>query len=595
MPNSDVTRSDSGDKFPVAAARDRDMASAAELLAALPAGVSWPVDDFPVGFLVLVDEEAVIANVRWTTLTGIEVEDSVGDGWWAAVHSEDRDDLAVAVRAAVDGDQVADWRVVGTCATWVRAHLRPTETGSRGTCLMAVTEIDPPDTGSAASTTCDSLTGLVDRATFMLEVTRSIDQVPAGGGPSAVLFIDLDHFKEVNDSYGHQVGDQVLVAACRRVRSVLRAGDLLGRLGGDELAVLIPTIDEPDEMFRLAERIVRVCDDAFTIDGEVVQIGASVGVALSDGDARTATALVDNADRAMYRAKAEGRGRWSVFAPTPGQHQRDHSLEVRVTLDQVGRSILQAKRHITALWRDVIDLRGDPFSTSLVDVSHALHSAALVLDRHATRFGSAPTRSSSLARAASMSQLIEAGSDAPDPGRASDAQLTTTAEGIMTAAGDPTRPEDLAAEYGSVTVDLAGDSVRVRMWGEHDLSTVGLLSTALVEAIVADDGDVVVDLSDVVFMDAATMGVLVRGNALLVSRDRHLTVRSPKFAQRRLLEICGLANLIEPTPAEELSQGQGAVTPLETWVEVPATPRTTESSLPAKAELARDDLERSRR
>lgn len=165
----------------------------------------------------------------------------------------------------------------------------------------------------------------------------------------------------------------------------------------------------------------------------------------------------------------------------------------------------------------------------------------------------------------------------------------------MTAAGDPTRPEDLAAEYGSVTVDLAGDSVRVRMWGEHDLSTVGLLSTALVEAIVADDGDVVVDLSDVVFMDAATMGVLVRGNALLVSRDRHLTVRSPKFAQRRLLEICGLANLIEPTPAEELSQGQGAVTPLETWVEVPATPRTTESSLPAKAELARDDLERSRR
>lgn len=113
------------------------------------------------------------------------------------------------------------------------------------------------------------------------------------------------------------------------------------------------------------------------------------------------------------------------------------------------------------------------------------------------------------------------------------------------------------------------------MWGEHDQGTVGLLLGAMAEAVATDDLDVMVDLSDVAFMDGSTVGALDRGRALLADRDRNLTVQSPTPFQRRLLQICDLADLIEPTRAGERSQEPGAATPLETWVEVPADRRVT--------------------
>lgn len=240
---------------------------------------------------------------------------------------------------------------------------------------------------------------------------------------------------------------------------------------------------------------------------------------------------------------------------------RDRALEAGAALDEAAGAIERAERRTSALWREVVGRGDDPFSTSLVDVSHALHHAARVLDRHAMHYAVGPTRSTAPAGRDPVRGLIGTGSE--------------------------------VLEAGGVTVERDGGRVRVRMWGEHDLSTVGLLSTSLVEAIAANDQDVVVDLGDVVFMDASTVGALVHGRALLAGRDRRLTVQSPRPIQRRLLQICDLADLIEA--ADGTPPRSGATTPLETWVEVPATSRDLEPVPKMRAESRRDDPERSRR
>lgn len=150
----------------------------------------------------------------------------------------------------------------------------------------------------------------------------------------------------------------------------------------------------------------------------------------------------------------------------------------------------------------------------------------------------------------------------------------------MAASGDSTGHEDMVLEPGRVRV--AGDGDRTVVWlsGEHDLATVGLIDTALVEAMTVDNLDVVVDLSKAAFIDAATLGALVGGREQLVSRGRCLTVRSPPRFPRRVLELSGLADLIETAPSSGTPQDHGASTALGTWVEVPPTARQSERSPP---------------
>lgn len=129
--------------------------------------------------------------------------------------------------------------------------------------------------------------------------------------------------------------------------------------------------------------------------------------------------------------------------------------------------------------------------------------------------------------------------------------------------------DEVFSEPGGVRVVGEGDRTAVWMWGEHDLATVGDLSTALVEAVTVAGRDVVVDLGDVEFMDASTLGSLVRGRHLLEGRGRRLTVRAPRRSPRRLLVISGLAELIESPPPDEMPPGGCAHSALKTWVEVP--------------------------
>ena len=128
----------------------------------------------------------------------------------------------------------------------------------------------------------------------------------------AVLYVDLDRFKQVNDTAGHATGDAVIIAAAERMSHIVRRTDLVGRLGGDEFAILCTGVLNVDEVTAMAERIVESLAQPFSHHGVDVTIGASVGVAISKDGELDHDALLAEADAALYQAKADGRGRWCL-------------------------------------------------------------------------------------------------------------------------------------------------------------------------------------------------------------------------------------------------------------------------------------------
>ena len=160
----------------------------------------------------------------------------------------------------------------------------------------------------------DPLTGLANRAYFLERIERAVQQRRADPSPLAVLLLDLDDFKTVNDTLGHAAGDQLLIAVAERVQLVIRTGDTLVRLSGDEFAVIVDTGDDP---VRTAERIVRGLEQPFTIDGAELLVGGTVGVAelpLADRSVDADT-LMQQADIAMYSAKRGGKSQVARYEP----------------------------------------------------------------------------------------------------------------------------------------------------------------------------------------------------------------------------------------------------------------------------------------
>ena len=159
----------------------------------------------------------------------------------------------------------------------------------------------------------DSLTLLANRSLFSDRVHQAIRHVADGMTP-AVLFIDLDNFKTVNDSLGHSAGDALLRSFAHRLVQCTRAGDTVARLGGDEFAVLIDHAPNVDAAMAVARQVLDTCKQPFDIDGRPVRVGCSVGVAIADRVSNVER-LLRNADAAMYSAKSRGKGHAEIFQP----------------------------------------------------------------------------------------------------------------------------------------------------------------------------------------------------------------------------------------------------------------------------------------
>lgn len=159
----------------------------------------------------------------------------------------------------------------------------------------------------------DALTGLPDRTLLRRRIQQALSR-PGGETGCALLFVDLDGFKQINDSLGHAAGDAVLVAVAHRLAACLRTTDVGARLGGDEFGVLLEGIEEDGDAIRVAERLLAAIVGDYRAVDTTVRVGASVGVAVHTGH-ETVEGLLRNADVAMYAAKASSTGHWRLFRP----------------------------------------------------------------------------------------------------------------------------------------------------------------------------------------------------------------------------------------------------------------------------------------
>jgi len=153
----------------------------------------------------------------------------------------------------------------------------------------------------------DELTGLPNRAALEQHLRQTIDQHHKTGTRFAVLFLDLDKFKPVNDQYGHQAGDEILINVAKRLKNCLREEDYVGRRGGDEFQIITGPLRHPEDARPIAQKLVAALNDTFEILGHTVQIGASVGIAVYPDDGIISVDLLNAADAAMYEVKAQGR------------------------------------------------------------------------------------------------------------------------------------------------------------------------------------------------------------------------------------------------------------------------------------------------
>ena len=160
----------------------------------------------------------------------------------------------------------------------------------------------------------DSLTGLPNRAQAMRLIQGALARAQRSGAVVGLLFVDLDGFKAINDSFGHSAGDQVLRTAAARMQAEVRAGDVVARLGGDEFVVLLEPLDEQASAVAVADRLVAAVSRPMELaGGRTVGIGASIGVALSQDGLTDPEVLLHESDVAVYRAKSTGRGHTEVF------------------------------------------------------------------------------------------------------------------------------------------------------------------------------------------------------------------------------------------------------------------------------------------
>ena len=201
----------------------------------------------------------------------------------------------------------------------------------------------------------DSLTGLPNRVLYHQRLAEAVAR-SRRGERSAVLFLDLDHFKAVNDTLGHPVGDALLRAVTQRLRDEVRETDTIARLGGDEFAIVQANSDQPGDATTLAQRLIDTVSAPYELDGHQVVIGTSVGIALLPGDGETTEQLLKNADMALYRAKGDGRGRFRFFEPEMDammQARRALEMDLRRALS-VGEFVLFYQPQMNLKTRKVV-------------------------------------------------------------------------------------------------------------------------------------------------------------------------------------------------------------------------------------------------
>jgi diguanylate cyclase (GGDEF)-like protein/PAS domain S-box-containing protein len=293
--------------------------------------------------------QAVRFSAQWKSIVGLAPASTTGppEEWFDRVHAEDLESLTHAIDTYLAGQseelihqhrlrhEDGTYRHVLCRGLAVRdGRQRPVRLGGSLTDVSDRTEAERPlgDTGSR-----DPLTGLNNRSVFVEALGHRLNALrKRQGGHFAVLFLDLDRFKVINDSLGHLVGDELLIEVSRRLESCLRDGDSLARLGGDEFAIFLNELRDEAQANAVAFRIQEAFRAAFLIGGREVFTSTSIGIAFSAFRYESPDDIMRDADTAMYHAKAKGRARFEVF----DAHMHEQALD-RIGLEKDLRQALR--------------------------------------------------------------------------------------------------------------------------------------------------------------------------------------------------------------------------------------------------------------
>jgi diguanylate cyclase (GGDEF)-like protein/PAS domain S-box-containing protein len=307
------------------------------------------------------EERIVYANRSFAAGVGFRLEDLIGKHISVVLPQEQLERARQMNRSHIRGEappvpyeldvRARDGRILP-----VEVHINPVRQGGRVVGLIGVSRdiserrrLQQQLSHLARS---DPLTGVFNRRSFMEEVEREIVRSRREGKPCALLFIDLDGFKEVNDQLGHRAGDQLLCTVVERIRQAVRRPDVVGRLGGDEFGVLLPGSDSRGAA-AVAARILDALESPVLLFGQSVPAVASVGVALFPEHANDAEELLARADMAMYRAKGEGGRRAVIYQPGEAEARR---LQSRLSWEGRVRAAL-AEGRLRLYCQPIVDLR----------------------------------------------------------------------------------------------------------------------------------------------------------------------------------------------------------------------------------------------
>ena len=279
---------------------------------------------------------------RWRAMLGLPADAGIGrsEDWLGRVHPDDREKLKETLRAHLAGETDVfqyEHRIRHEDGTYRQFLCRglAVRDGRQRRNRIAGSLTDTTEQAIAQERlrsvgVLDSLTGLSNRAVFVEHLERRLAEARLrhGGGPFAVLYLDLDRFKIVNDSLGHLVGDELLIVVSRRLESCLRPGDALARLGGDEFAVLLGRLTDDAQANAIALRIQDALSAPCSISGREVFTSVSIGIAFGPAHYGNADEIMRDADTAMYHAKTRGKARHEVFDADMHARVRDRlSLE----------------------------------------------------------------------------------------------------------------------------------------------------------------------------------------------------------------------------------------------------------------------------
>jgi len=289
----------------------------------------------------LVDNQGILLSMNSAGLRLIEADNEqnlIGRSIYTLIAPEYRESFRQFNEQVCQGQKgTLEFEIIGLRGTrrWVESHATPFPTMPEGKLVQLALTRDITEKKKSAEqiwrqANFDPITGLSNRHMFHARLEQEIKKAHRDGLSLALLFLDLDHFKEVNDTLGHDMGDLLLQEAARRLTHCIRETDSISRLGGDEFTIILPELLDPNNIERVARNILKKLSEPFQLQDDIAYISVSIGVAIYPDDAKDTQVLIKCSDQAMYLAKNTGRNRYSYF--TKSMQEAAHT-RMRIATD----------------------------------------------------------------------------------------------------------------------------------------------------------------------------------------------------------------------------------------------------------------------